>query len=58
MQRLDASLDLLEYTVKHSLTNANPKQITFVVQDDKTRAPKLDFGQKLNALTGSAELGT
>jgi hypothetical protein len=36
----DASLDLLEYTVKQSLTNATPKQITFTVQDDTTGKPK------------------
>jgi hypothetical protein len=36
----DVSLDLLEYTVKQSLTSANPKQITFKVQDDTTGNPK------------------
>jgi hypothetical protein len=32
----DDSLDLLEYTIKHSLTHANPKRITFDSREDNT----------------------
>jgi len=32
------SLDLLEYTIKHSLTAANPQQIIFAVKQDTTGA--------------------
>src|SRR5262245_465362 len=36
----ESSLTLLEDTIKHSLTHANPKKITFMVEYDTTGAAK------------------
>lgn len=35
----DASLGLMEHTIKHSLTQANPKKIVFTVLPDTTGSP-------------------
>jgi hypothetical protein len=54
----DDSLDLLEYTIKHSLTRTNPKQITFDSHEDgsATKARAVIKNQNNIVLRNTADI--